>query len=36
MAVRDPQCNPKSSVAQKKTHGHGYHLNFELGDKSRD
>ena len=26
--VRDPRCKLKSSVAQKKTHGHGYHLDF--------
>ena len=36
MGVRDPRCKLKSSVAQKKTHGHGYHLDFELGDRSRD
>ena len=34
LGVRNPQCKPKSSVAQKKTHGHGYHLDFELGDRS--
>ena len=33
--VRDPRCKPKSYVAQKKTHGHGYHLDFELGDRIR-
>ena len=36
MCVRDPQCKPKSFVAQKKTHGHGYHLDFDMGDRSRD
>ena len=34
--VRDPRCKPKSFVAQKKTHGHVYHLDFKLGDRSRD
>ena len=34
--VRDPRCKPKSSVAQKKTHGHVHHLDLELSDKSRD
>ena len=34
--VRDPRCKPKSSITQKKTHGHGYHLDFELGGRSRD
>ena len=36
MGVRDPRCNPKSFVAQKKTHGHVYHLDLELSDRSRD
>ena len=38
MGVRDPRCNPKSSVAKKKknTHGYGYHVDFELCDRSRD
>ena len=36
MGVRDPRCKPKSSVAQKKTHGHVYHLDLELSDRSRD
>ena len=35
VGVRDPRCKLKSSVAQKKTHGRGYHLEFELGDRSR-
>ena len=35
IGVRDSRCKPKSSVAQKKTHGHGYHLDFELGDRIR-
>ena len=36
MGVRDPRYYPKSSVAQKKTHGHVYHLDLELSDRSRD
>ena len=36
VGVRDPRCNPKSSVAQKNTHGYGYHIDFELCDRSRD
>ena len=36
MAVRDPRCNPKSSVSQEKTQGHVYHLDLELSDKSWD
>ena len=28
MSVRDPRCNPKSSVAQEKTHIHVYHLDI--------
>ena len=36
MGVRDLWCNLKSSVAQKKTHGHVYHLDLELIDRSRD
>ena len=36
MGVRDLRCNPKSSVAQKKTHGHVHHLDLELSDRSRD
>ena len=35
LGIKDPRCKPKSSVAQKKTHGHGYHLDFELGDRSQ-
>ena len=34
--VRDPRCKQKSSVAQKKTHDHVYHLDLELSDRSRD
>ena len=34
LGVRDPQCDPKRSVAQNKTHG--YHIDFELCDRSRD
>ena len=34
--VRDPRCKPKSSVAQKKTHGHVDHLDLYLSDRSRD
>ena len=33
--VRDPRYYPKSSVAQEKTHGHVYHLDVELSDRSR-
>ena len=36
MGVRDPRCNPKSSVPQKKTLGQVYHLDLELSDKSWD
>ena len=36
MGVRDLRCNPKSSVAQKNTHGYGYHIDLELCDRSRD
>ena len=35
MGVTDPRYRPKSSVAQRKTHDHGYHLDFELGDRSQ-
>ena len=34
LGVRDPRCNPKRSVAQNKTHG--YHIDFELCDRSCD
>ena len=36
MGVRDPQCKPKIYVAKNKTHGHIYHLDLELSDRSRD
>ena len=36
VGVRDLRCNPKSFVAQKNTHGYGYHIDFELCDRSRD
>ena len=36
VAVRDPRCKPKSSVAQKKTHDHVYHLDQELSDRNQD
>ena len=36
MGVRDSRCDPKSYVAQKKTHGHVYHIDFGLCDMSRD
>ena len=36
MGVRDLRCNPKSSVAQKKTHGQVYYLDLELSNRSRD
>ena len=32
--VRDPRYYPKSVVAQDKTHGHVYHLDLELSDRS--
>ena len=35
VGVRDPRCKPKSSVAQRKTHGHGNHLDFLLSDRSQ-
>ena len=35
MGVRDPRCNSTSSVAQEKTHGHVYHLDLELSDRSQ-
>ena len=34
IGVRDPECDPKSSVAQNKTHG--YHIDFMLCGRSRD
>ena len=36
VGVRDLWCKPKISVSQKKTHGHVYHLDLELSDRSRD
>ena len=36
VGVRDLRCKPKSSVAQKKTHGHVYLLDLELSDRRRD
>ena len=36
LGVKDPRCNPKSSVAKEKTHGHVYHLDLKLSDRSRD
>ena len=36
IGVRDPRCKPKSSIAQKKTHGYVYHLDLELSDRSWD
>ena len=35
VGIRDQQCNPKSSVTQKNTHGYGYHIDFVLCDRSR-
>ena len=32
--VRDPRYYPKSYVGQEKTHGHVYHLDLELSDRS--
>ena len=34
LGIRDPQCDHKRSVAQNKTHG--YHIDVELCDRSRD
>ena len=35
--VRGSQCRPKSSVAREmKTHGHSYHVDLELSDRSRE
>ena len=36
VGVRDPRCKPKSSVAQKKTHGQVYHLDLELSDRNQN
>ena len=36
VGVRDPQCNLKVLLPKKDTHGYGYHIYFELCDKSRD
>ena len=36
MGVKDLWCNSKSFVAQKNTHGYGYHIDFELCDRSGD
>ena len=36
IGVKDLWCKPKSSVSQKKTHGHVHHLDLELSDRSRD
>ena len=36
VGVRDLRCNPESSIAQKNTHDYGYHIDFELCDRSRD
>ena len=35
-SVRVLECNPKSSIAQKRTHDHVHHLDLELSDRSRD
>ena len=34
MGVRNPRCDPTSFVAQNKTYG--YHIDYELCDRSRD
>ena len=35
--IRGSKCRPKSSIAQEiKTHGHGYHPDLELSDRSRE
>ena len=36
VGVKDPRCNKKSSVAQKNTHGYGYHIDFDLCDRSQN
>ena len=35
MGVRDPRYYLEISVSQEKTHGHVYHLDLELSDRSR-
>ena len=35
MSIRGSKCRPKSSIAREmKTHGHGYHQDLELSDRS--
>ena len=36
VGIRDLWCKPKSSISQKKTHDHVYHLDLELSDRSQD
>ena len=37
MNIRGSKCRPKSSIAlEMKTHGHGYHPDLELSDRSRE
>ena len=37
MDIRGSKCRPKSSIAREmKTHGHGYHPDLELSDRSRE
>ena len=37
MNIRGSKCRPKSSIArERRTHGHGYHPDLELSDRSRE
>ena len=37
MDIRGSKCRQKSYIAREmKTHGHGYHPDLELSDKSRE
>ena len=36
VGVRNPRYKSKSSVVQKKTHDHVYHLDLELSNRSWD
>ena len=37
MDGRGSECRPKSFIAREmKTHGHGYHPDLELSDRSRE
>ena len=34
--VRGSKCKPKNYVIEMKTQGHGYHIDLELSDRSRE